>query len=333
MAILILGGSTFVGRRTVDLVRAEGHDVTVLNRGRTASSLPEGVSRIVGDRTSTDSMREALAGTQWDAVIDVSGFVMAAGGGQFEELLALLDGSVGAYVFVSSIMAYAPTGIMPWTEDQPYRDDPITTYGGFKAHAERAILERHGATGFPGTVARPAAIYGPDNNIHDMETAMLLRLRRGLPVLVPHEGLVTTSYGHVDDLCRNLFELSELPAAHGQVYNITGQGVSSREYVEILADIVGTEAEIIEVPTGYTDAKPIYGHLFGTRHHGILSVQKAADAGLTPERGFRTGHEQTYEWFCATDRIDAPDQMSDPMWGAGYDFALEAEVAAGLQGR
>jgi nucleoside-diphosphate-sugar epimerase len=291
------------------------------------------VDRIVGDRTSTESMTAALEGTEWDAVIDVSGFVMAAGGGQFEELLTLLDGRTGAYVFVSSIMSYAPSGVMPWPEDQGWRDDAVTTYGGFKAHAERAILERQAATGFPGVVARPAAIYGPDNNIHDMETAMFLRLRRGLPVLLPHEGLVTTSYGHVDDLCRNLLELSLLESARGQAYNITGQGASAREFVRQLADIVGVEADIVEVPTGYTDDGPIYGHLFGVKHHGILSVQKAHDAGLTPERGFRRGYEETYAWFCSTPLVDAPDVLSDPVWGAGYDFGLEAQVAASLRGR
>ena len=286
---LILGGSTFVGRRMVDLLVREGHEVAVLNRGKTAASLPDGVSRIVGDRTSTESMRAALGGTQWDAVIDVSGFVMAAGGGEFEDLLALLDGNVGAYVFVSSIMAYEPSGVMPWTEDAPWTSDPASTYGGFKAHAERAILALHDRTGFPGSVARPAAIYGPDNNIHDMETAMFLRLRRGLPVLLPHEGLVTTSYGHVDDLCLNLREMAERPAVAGQILNITGQGASARAWTLLLADIVGVEADIIEVPTGFTDAKPIYGHLFGVKHHGILSVAKAAEHGLTVERGIRRG--------------------------------------------
>lgn len=330
---LILGGSTFVGRRMVDLLVRDGHAVSVLNRGRTASELPDGVSRIVGDRTSTESMRAALDGTEWDAVIDVSGFVMAAGGGEYEELLGLLDGRVGAYVFVSSIMAYEPSGVMPWTEDVPQTSDAATTYGGFKAHAERAILERHATTGFPGSVARPAAIYGPENNIHDMETAMFLRLRRGLPVLLPHEGLVTTSYGHVDDLCLNLREMAQLPAAAGEIVNITGQGASSRAFTLMLADIAGVEANIVEVPTGFTGAKPVYGHLFGVKHHGILSVAKAASLGLTVERGMRRGYEETYAWFCESPLVDAPDSMSDPVWGAGYDFALEAEVAAALQAR
>ena len=63
------------------------------------------------------------------------------------------------------------------------------------------MLARHAASGFPATVVRPAAIYGPDNNIFDMETPMFLRLLQHRPILVPHGGLVVGSYGHVDDLC------------------------------------------------------------------------------------------------------------------------------------
>ena len=332
MESLILGGGTFVGRRMVEHLREAGHQVTVLNRGKTSTDLPPGVSRIIGDRTSTESMRQALEGTEWDAVIDVSGFVMAAGGGLFEDLIDLLDGRVGSYVFVSSIMAYEPTGVMPWTETNAQTSDPITTYGGFKAHAERSILGRFASTGFPGSIARPAAIYGPENNIHDMETAMFLRLRRGLPILIPHEGLVTTSYGHVDDLCTNLFEMALLPAVRGEVVNLTGQGCSAREYALRLSAIVNVEPDIIEIPSWNGVGQAPFGHLFKDKHHGILSVQKARDLGLTSERGFMKGHEQTYEWFRSTDLIDAPDALADPMWGAGYDFDLEAIFAKELRG-
>jgi nucleoside-diphosphate-sugar epimerase len=333
MKILVLGGGTFVGRRMVDFIIREGHQATVLNRGKTSGELPLGVERLVGDRTSTESMRAALGGTEWDAVIDVSGFVMAAGGGEFEELLAMLDGQVGAYVFVSSIMAYEPSGVMPWRETNMQTSDSITTYGGFKAHAERAILDRFTSTGFPGSIARPAAIYGPENNIHDMETAMFLRLRGGLPVLLPHEGLVTTSYGHVDDLCRNLLEMAQLPAVRGEIINVTGEGASARVFTETLAKIVGVEPNIVVIPTDFTQEAPIYGHLFGVKHHGILSIAKAASLGLTVERGFHNGYKQTYDWFCTTPLVDAPEQLSDPVWGAGYDFALEARIANSVRGR
>jgi hypothetical protein len=37
----------------------------------------------------------------------------------------------------------------------------VTAYGGFKVAAERALLARHATGGFPATIARPAAIFGP----------------------------------------------------------------------------------------------------------------------------------------------------------------------------
>ena len=332
MRALVLGGSTFVGRRLVlDLV-ARGSEVTVLNRGLTASALPDGVGRLVADRTDATAMRAALDGTEWDAVYDVSGFVMVAGGSPIGDLLALLDGRVGAYVFVSSIMAYAPSPLLPWTEDRPTSTDPAAKYGGFKAFAEGEILGRHARTGFPGSVARPAAIYGPDNNIHDMETAMFLRLRRGLPILVPHGGLVAGNYGHVDDLCALLVGMAGQPRAAGEVVNATGEAITSAGYVAALAEIVGAQPDVrlLPDPVAATDG-PLFSHLFHTRHHAVLSTEKARrDLGLPVERGFVTGHRETYEWFCGTGLVDAPNTMSDPVWGAGYDFAAEARAIASL---
>jgi nucleoside-diphosphate-sugar epimerase len=333
MRSLVLGGSTFVGRRLVHLLAGQGHEVAVLNRGRTPSALPPEVRRYIADRTDVGSMRSALEGTDWDAIFDVSGFVMVAGGSPIADLLALFDGRTAAYVFVSSIMAYQPTPLMPWTEDQPTSAEPVTSYGGFKAFAEAEVRRRYELTGFPGSIARPAAIYGPDNNILDMETAMFLRLRRRLPVLLPHGGLVTGNYGHVDDLCALLLAIAQAPqAVAGEVVNATGQAITTAGYVHALAEIVGVEPEIHLLPDQALGQLPgpLFGHLFGARHHGVISTEKARRLGLPDERGFVEGHRQTYEWFCSSPFADAPDAMSDPVWGAGYDFAAEAKALAQL---
>jgi nucleoside-diphosphate-sugar epimerase len=331
---LVLGGSTFVGRRLVRQLVELGRDVSVLNRGRTASALPPEVGRLVADRTDVASMRAVLDGTEWDAIFDVSGFVMVTGGSPIGELLELLDGRTGAYVFVSSIMAYAPSPVMPWTENAPASADPTSSYGGFKAYAESEVRKRYALTGFPGSIARPAAIYGPENNIPDMETAMFLRLRRGLPVLVPHGGLVTGNYGHVDDLCALLIAMADKPQeVAGEVVNATGDAITTAGYVQALAQIVGVQPDVRMLPDDLLGALPgpLFGHLFGTRHHAVLSTEKARrDLGLPAERGFLEGHRQTYEWFLSSPLVDAPDVLSDPVWGAGYDFPAEARAAAGL---
>ena len=331
MRSLVLGGSTFVGRRLVLELAGQGHEVSVLNRGRTPSALPPGVGRFTADRTDAGSMRSALEGTEWDAIFDVSGFVMVAGGSSIADLLELFDGRTAAYVFVSSVMAYQPSPLMPWTEDQPTSTEPTTSYGGFKAQAEAEVLKRHELTGFPGSIARPAAIYGPDNNILDMEAAMFLRLRRKLPVLLPHGGLVTGNYGHVDDLCALLIAMAQSPRTiAGEVVNATGQAITTAGYVRALAEIVGVEPDIHLLPDDRLGQVPgpLFGHLFGVRHHAVLSTDKARRLGLPAERGFVEGHGQTYEWFLSSPLVDAPDSMSDPVWGAGYDFAAEAKALA-----
>lgn len=341
MKALVLGGSVFVGRRLVETLVAGNHETTVLNRGKTTSDLPAGVGRLVADRTDQESMRAALRGSAWDAVFDVSGFVMAAGGSDIAGLLELLDGAVGHYVYVSSIMAYDQSllGVVPWTEDMPTQasapDATARSYGGFKTMAERSMLTRHAGTGFPVSVVRPAAIYGPSNNIYDMETPMFLRLLQHRPILLPHSGLVTGSYGHVDDLCRLMIGMIGAEAALGEVFNATAEAVTTRHYVETLAAIVGCVPDVVAVPDDALATLPpgVFGHLFADRHHAVLSTDKTfRQLGFEPRYDFRRGHEQTYEWFCRQGWGDLTEPLVDPVWRATWDFDAEAAAAATLRG-
>jgi nucleoside-diphosphate-sugar epimerase len=331
---LVLGGSSFVGGRLVARLLDEGHDTAVLNRGRTGSPRP-GVTQLIADRRDPDTIRAALADRDWDAAFDVSGYIMATDADNFLALLDVLDGRTGRYVFVSSVMAYAPSGYFPWPETAPVTSDPPTTYGGFKAFAEQALLERFAATGFAATIARPAAIYGPENNIYDMESAMFLRLRRGLPILLPHQGLVLNSFGHVDELAAALLVMATHPDAPGEVFNISGVGVTAGQYVQTLAEIAGAVPDVRMVPDQIIEKldRPAYCRLFTARHHSLIDMSKARSVlGLPPERPFREGHRETYEWFRSSPLADAQANLDDPLWGKGFDLTYEAEVARQLDG-
>jgi nucleoside-diphosphate-sugar epimerase len=336
MKVLVLGGSVFVGKHLVDQLVAAGHEVSVLNRGVTPADLPQGVDRLVADRTDLGQMSAVLGGREWDAVFDVSGFVMAAGGSDMAGLLDLFDGHVGRYVYTSSIMAYdqACVGLFPWTEDLPTNTEGPASYGGFKALAEAAMLSRHAATGFPATVVRPAAIYGPDNNIFDMETPMFLRLLQGRPILVPHGGLVVGSFGHVSDLCAAMILLSEHPSSVGEVFNITGDSVDVNRYIKVLSDVVGVEPDVVAVPDALlpelsaAGATPVYGHLFKVRHHAMTTTAKArARVGFTYRYDVFSGHQHTYQWFLEQGWDVLSGSLVDPVWKASWDFAAEAAVA------
>lgn len=338
MHSLVLGGSVFVGRHMVEMLVELGDDVTVLNRGKTPTQLPDGVRHLRADRTDAESMRTALDGTEWDAVYDVSGFVMVAGGSDIDLLLDLLDGNVGHYVYVSSIMAYDQSllGVFPWVESMATNAEGASAYGGFKGMAETAMLDRYARGGFPVSIVRPAAIYGPHNNIFDMETPMFMRLRQGRPILVPHGGMVAASYGHIDDLCRAMTALVGNESASGEVFNVTAEAVTVNRYIEVLGDIVGAEPDVVFLPDDVRAAitTPVYGHLFGARHHAVLSIDKIDRlVGIRPEWDFRAGHEQTYEWFLEQGwgQLSGDEPLRDLVWRASWDFSAEADLARTLR--
>jgi nucleoside-diphosphate-sugar epimerase len=326
---LVLGGTGFVGRRLVERLTADGAAVTVLNRGRTGVQPASEVERLVADRSDRASMRAALAGRDWDAVFDVSGVVQVAGGADIGDLADLLAGNIGRYVYVSSQSVYAMTGAFPWTEESPVVPPDVATYGGFKVATERALLARHAERGFPVAIARPAAIYGPYNNIYDMEAAMFRRLLEHRPVLLPYRGLVVCSYGHVDDLCAALAAMATHPAAVGEVFNVTTSAVTSAGYVAALADVVG----VVPVPDEIADTEtPLFSRLFTPAHHAALDATKITDRlGVEPAYDLRGGHAHTLEWFRASGAADLDRSLSDPLWGRSFELTEEAEVAARLR--
>jgi len=261
----------------------------------------------------------------------VSGVAKVAGGTDPGDLADLLAGRVGRYVYVSSQSLYRMTGAFPWREDSPVVEPDVTAYSGFKAAAEHALLARHVASGFPATIARPAAIYGPYNNIYDMEAAMFRRLFERRPVLLPYHGLVVGSYGHVDDLCRALLIMAAHPSAVGEVFNVTTSSVTSAAYVATLAEVVGVEPDVVLVPDdlAQTASRPLFSRLFTPAHHGMLDPGKITRVlGLSPVYDLRAGHAQTLEWFCRSGAAMMNQVLSDPLWGRTFDFAYEAEVAA-----
>ena len=163
MSILIIGGTKFLGRHLVDSALARGHTVTLFNRGKTNPNLFPQVETILGDR-ELDLEKLASVGRAWDAVIDVAGY--------FPRIVGLsaagLEGSVGRYVFISSISVYSDITKIGINESDPVgkiKDESMEeitgeSYGPLKALCEKATLETYGERGL---VIRPGLIVGPND--------------------------------------------------------------------------------------------------------------------------------------------------------------------------
>ncbi len=112
MKLLMLGGTVFLGRHTVEAALARGHEVTLFNRGQHNPDLFPGVEKLRGDRNGDLA---ALAGRNWDAAIDTSGFVPRAVRASAEALA----NSVKHYTFISSISVYGDFSVEGIDENSP----------------------------------------------------------------------------------------------------------------------------------------------------------------------------------------------------------------------
>jgi 2'-hydroxyisoflavone reductase len=184
MRILIMGGTAFVGRHIAQAAIGAGHDVTLFHRGRTGPDLFPQATHLLGDRNSSRDLA-ALGSGQWDATVDVSGYLPR----QVRALAGVLDGRGGHQLFISTVSVYRTPVAPGFGEDAPLIElaEPITeeltleTYGGLKVACERAVMELHGASS---TVIRPTYVIGPHDHSGRF-TWWVNRIARGGEVLAP----------------------------------------------------------------------------------------------------------------------------------------------------
>ncbi|MCY3618143.1 MAG: NAD-dependent epimerase/dehydratase family protein [Acidimicrobiaceae bacterium] len=248
MRVLVMGGTQFNGRALVnELVRA-GHEVTVCNRGRTPAVLPAGVRRLTADRTDHQSLRDALGGTDWDCVHDLTAYHPP----DVEMMLELLDGRTGHYVFASSTVIYAASNVLPVAEDDGDERGPDQNeYGLHKLLCEDLLRAAHAERGFPATTVVFSMVFGPHNTLHDREQRMFARVLSDRPVLVPGDGTTLLQLGHVDDQARALEQMMGKPVTFGRRYNLTGrQSVTRNGYVDLAERVVGRPAHRVPIPAG-----------------------------------------------------------------------------------
>ncbi len=356
MKVLVMGGTQFNGFALVRELVRRGHDVTILNRGRTEAALPRAVKRLVCDRTDPAAMRKTVAGLEFDCIHDISGYRPE----DVQLMVKLFRGRTGHYIFASSTVIYAATNCLPIAEGHPLDRSPAQNeYGMNKILCEDLLVREHREHGFPASLAAFSMVFGPRNIIPDREQRMFVRLYRGRKVLVPGDGTTVGQIGHVDDEARALCAMMQNPKTFGRRYNLTGGDCFTDEgYVDTFAETVGVTPEKVFVPADvmddlYAGRIPLSGapmevkvdtrsredargaalfqiqrlmqriapHLHHWNRSVFFSVQQLMDdTGWRPEYTFRSAVEQTWEWM----RQEGLHESLD------FDFTFEDELLARL---
>lgn len=316
MKILMLGGTGFAGPQMVKRAIANGHEVTLFNRGKTAPDMFPDLEHVQGDRYTDLSGLEKLVadGREFDAVIDTFTYVPKT----VTDTMDILLSSMGQYVVISTTSVYAHrtnVGMDEGGEKAMVSDDiaaGIKThrevgqhYGAMKMRVEEAAEQR-----FPGKVCviRPGLIVG-ERDTTGRYSYWPIRAMEGGTMIGPGSGDDFVQYIDVRDL--GDFAIHCIEQKHMGAYNgISPAGErTSRDMVESAVRVAkkhGVETKVEWIDEDYLAENGVnaWQHMpawvpnsaEGYEGQGQLSTVKSIRAGLKT-RDIEDTAESTLQYF------------------------------------
>ncbi len=336
MKLLIIGGSSFLGRAAAIDGLARGWKVTTLNRGQSAPDV-DGVEALRGDRDD-DAALAQLAGRPIDVVVDTCGFVPRVVG----KSARLLEPSGAHYVFVSSISATptwpgqpTPEGL----EGQPCVSDAGPDdgdYGVLKAGCERAVTEVFGERS---TIARAGLIIGPHENVGRLPW-WLTRIARGGEVLAPGDPDVPMQVVDARDLAAFMLDCGERGTAG--TFNATSPpgNTTIGRWLQDCVEVTGSDARLT-----WVDDELLLAHQVepwtelplwmppGQNGDAVwqAGTERTQAAGMR-NRPVRETVADTWAWIQATGHLpDLPDRAY--LTRQGIEPAKERQILAAWHAR
>ncbi|HEU5163325.1 MAG TPA: NAD-dependent epimerase/dehydratase family protein [Thermoanaerobaculia bacterium] len=303
MRVLVIGGTTFMGREIVRRLEKRGHAVAILHR-RDRHDLGPTVRNIQADRSDLATLDRILRTEPFEAVVDTAyDWSKGTTPEQVEAAARSANRGLHRYVFMSSIAAYG--GGLDRREDDPLAppDHPVA-YVQHKAQAERALFRLHAEDGLPVATFRPPFVYGPRQPFY-REQFFWDRLLDGRPIILPDGGEQLMQWVFVDDVAEACVRAVEVDKASGEAFNIAHEApISQRGLVEALARAAGVEPRLVSVPRERILAaggNPFAGNLYFGEHLDIPPIteivekaQRILGVEITP---FEDGLRAAFAWY------------------------------------
>lgn len=242
--ILVLGGTFFLGPALVDVLLADGHTVTLFNRGVTNPDLFPHLEKLRGFRSAdaNDQDLTALSHRHFDVIIDVWPNDPAV----VQSAAEFLKDRAPHYLYVSSVAAYDSK---EFAKSDTKEDAPMEpwngsgrTYNRNKAESERRLLR---ILGERLTIVRPGPIKGRRDDTPDLLT-WLLRAQQGGQHIAPGDGSDPVELVDVKDVARFL-ALAVNRSLYG-IFNLTGKSMSFREFLDACKNATHSDASFVWMP-------------------------------------------------------------------------------------
>lgn len=202
-------------------------------------------------------------------------------------LLNLLEYSaqhnVQKFVHISSSMVY---GNFANGAIESAACNPIGQYGIMKLAGEMLVRDYSRRYGFPHTILRPSAVYGP----YDVKNRVVAKffyaaLQNGvLDVKGPDEML---DFTYIDELATGIVAATRTPTTNNKTYNISrGRNRSLNEAAKLVHSIVGKGSIVVSGKDKHFPSR------------GSLNIDAARkDFGFNPKIDIEEGFKKYHEWL------------------------------------
>ncbi len=329
LRVLFIGGTGVISSACAREAVGGDHDIElfVLNRGQSATHpLPAGVRELRADVRNATAVREAVAGLDFDSVVDFVAFTTD----HVRADLDLFRGRTGQYVFISTASAYqTPPARLPITESTPLRN-PYWQYSRDKIACEDLLVAEYRERGFPATIVRPSHTYDATKTVLSGGWTSLARMLAGKPVIVHGDGTSLWTVTHNTDFARAFVPLLGHPRTLGEAFHITSDDVLTWDQIAYaLGSALGVAPRLVHVPSEVIAAHdPEWGAgLLGDKTHPAVfdnAKVKSVVPGWHAVIPFERGAREIADWYLADPARQVVNERLDALMdklAAGYGVA------------
>jgi UDP-glucose 4-epimerase len=273
MKALITGGAGFIGSHLAEELLGRGHQVIALDNLATGNldnivHLREnpGFSFHNGSILDASSLSPLLE--QADCIYHLAAAVgvmhvlehpvvaLETNARATENILRLaVEQGKKKVVLASSSEVYGKTAKIPFCEDDDIVLGPTSVsrwgYACVKAFDEFLGLAYHQQEGLPVVALRFFNTIGPrqQGRYGMVVPRFVAQARAGEPITVHGDGQQMRSFTYVKDVAKAVVDISQAPAAEGQVFNVgSSREISINELAQLVRQTLNSKSEIVHIP-------------------------------------------------------------------------------------
>jgi nucleoside-diphosphate-sugar epimerase len=324
MKVLVTGGTGFIGLKLIDRLLDQGHNVFVLVRSTSNTSLlPQEVTTLEGDLFDSDSIKRVILDSQAEVVVHLAAYFdfypkdkellyKTNVDGTRNMMNACVGSSVNRFIYCSTTEVIGPVDNPPGDEESELR--PQWEYSKSKVLAEEAIREISEETGLSHIILRPTGVVGEGELYVGFD--IIEALYTGSVPVIPTkgEGLINM-FMHVDDVVSGIsLALNSESALNQTIILCPDDAISWKELFGSICEYIGKKPPRRGVPVSLAKAgmailsrfkgrgrKTFLWHtqsIEAVAQHRWYTNEKAKRLlGWSPQYTMVEGFERSYDWY------------------------------------